>query len=62
MLIAIGRKMIDLVSFSALGWSRSANTATARPKATVTAGTINIHNSVFSSVPVTKSLVPSRSV
>jgi hypothetical protein len=50
MLIAIGRKMIVLLSFSDRGLSRSASTAMARPRITVTAGTTTIHSRVLNSV------------
>ena len=51
MLIAMGRKISDLASFSARGWSRSASTATPSPSATVAAGTTIIQSSVLNSAP-----------
>jgi hypothetical protein len=45
--IAIGRKMIDLEIFSQVGDSLSASTATARPIATVRAGTMKIHKTLL---------------
>ena len=50
MLIAIGRKMIVLTRFSDFGFSRSASTAIASPKMTVTTGTMTIHRIVLKSV------------
>ena len=50
MLIAIGRKMIVLLSFSGPGLRRSASTATARPITTVAAGTMMIHSNVLNNV------------
>ena len=60
-LMASGRKMIDLLSFSDWGPSRSARVATASPSTTVTAGTTAIHSRVLPSV-IWKSREVSRSV
>ena len=49
MLIAIGRKISVLASFSPLGRKRSASTATPRPSATVIAGTMRIHSTLLNS-------------
>jgi hypothetical protein len=49
MLIAIGRKITDLLSFSVLGVSRSARTATISPTATDTVGTKRIHSRLLNS-------------
>ena len=49
-LIAIGRKMMVLATFSPVGFSRSVSVATVRPMVTVTAGTMMIHSTVLISV------------
>jgi hypothetical protein len=60
-LMARGRKMADLDSFSPWALSRSARVATPKPMATVIAGTTAIHSRVLPRV-IRKSLEPSRSV
>ncbi len=49
-LMAIGRKMMVFTRFSAVGFSRSARTATASPMTTVAAGTIRSQRNVLKSV------------
>ena len=61
MLIAMGRKMTDLVAFSPRGPSRSARTATISPTPTMDAGTSAIHSSVLNSVTVRNSFEVSSS-
>ena len=60
-LIAMGRKMSVFETRSPPPLSRSASTATARPRTTTKVGTIVIQSSVLTSV-IWKSFSPIRSV